>query len=171
MEQLAVQRASIPTQLPIMSAQWDVWTSVKLTPYGGLVVMYITDDFELRSVNLSMTNLSDGHDADHVVAWVNEVCHSWLACGEDVAIAEILVAATTDGAGGLKASNGLNVPWIWCYAHRLSVAMGWSMGVRGKISLNTKGLEILKQLRAVCGPAMLCILRLSVSDEYDMNIK
>ena len=55
----------------------DAWVSISTESYLGVTCHYINQKFEMTSRVLTLTHLTDDHDADYIYSVLHEIFEDW----------------------------------------------------------------------------------------------
>ncbi|CAB4410475.1 unnamed protein product [Rhizophagus irregularis] len=135
-------------QVKHISLTLDAWSLPAHLPYLGVTAHWITSDFELNEVLLSMEELPYPHDATEIQKHLIDLFYEWEI------ESKIIALVTDNGSNVKKACNEIGVgERIPCAAHTLQLSIG-------------KGLDKIRQLV----DKSIAMLKASLISNVSLNI-
>ena len=104
----------------------DSWTSMTTQQFIGVTAHGITAEWTLESFMLDLIPVEEAETSEYIAERVSKTLKEWGINHQAI------TSITTDGANNIQTAvtKHLNLPWVWCLAHRLHLIV-----IKGNSSL------------------------------------
>ncbi len=106
------------TDVQFFAATTDIWSSIGMTPYISYTIHYISKEWDLESIALSISFLPDDHTAAVISEPLEENLKEW-----ELSPLKQVCLTTNSGANMVAAAKNLGWTRISCFGHNVHLGV------------------------------------------------